>query len=109
MRRISKMIYIHKTGLSFKQYKDTYHLFTDSFDNNFKELHDFAKLIGLKRAWFQNNKKLPHYDIFGNAYEKAKDNGGKTVKSYKKLAELLKKYKLFNEAIATRGMLCLNY
>ena len=35
------------------------HLVADSLD----ELHEFAKSIGQKRAWFQANASLPHYDI----------------------------------------------
>lgn len=27
------------------------------------ELHIFAKKIGLKRAWFQNSGRFPHYDL----------------------------------------------
>ncbi len=35
------------------------HLIADSLD----ELHEFAKRIGMKRAWFQNDSRLPHYDL----------------------------------------------
>lgn len=28
------------------------------------ELHAFAQLIDLRRAWFQNHR-IPHYDLFG--------------------------------------------
>lgn len=27
------------------------------------ELHEFAASIGLKRAWFQNHRLMPHYDL----------------------------------------------
>jgi len=27
------------------------------------ELHTFAEKLGLKRAWFQDNRKIPHYDL----------------------------------------------
>lgn len=37
------------------------HMFTDS---ELADLHTFAKLLGLKRHWFQgNNLAFPHYDI----------------------------------------------
>lgn len=38
------------------------HLFTDG---DVSELHTFAGLIGLKRAWFQNHAPgdHPHYDV----------------------------------------------
>ena len=32
-------------------------------DGNIEELHSFAKRIGLKREWFQDNKTSPHYDL----------------------------------------------
>lgn len=35
------------------------HMTADVFD----ELHDFATRIGMKRAWFQNHRVLPHYDL----------------------------------------------
>lgn len=35
------------------------HLFADSED----ELHDFARRLGLRRAWFQAHRFLPHYDL----------------------------------------------
>lgn len=31
----------------------------DSLD----ELHQFARTLGLKRAWFQAHASLPHYDV----------------------------------------------
>ena len=35
------------------------HLVADSLD----ELHVFAEMLGLKRAWFQARASLPHYDV----------------------------------------------
>lgn len=35
------------------------HLFADTLD----ELHEFAAKIGMKRAWFQDRTRLPHYDL----------------------------------------------
>lgn len=35
------------------------HLTADTLD----ELHAFASLLGLKRAWFQKHPKLDHYDL----------------------------------------------
>lgn len=32
-----------------------------------KELHEFAKGIGLKRAWFQDKEDKPHYDLTSQA------------------------------------------
>lgn len=35
------------------------HLSADTLD----ELHDFARRIGMKRAWFQDHISMPHYDL----------------------------------------------
>lgn len=35
------------------------HLFSDSLE----ELHGFAKSLGLRKSWFQNRPRFPHYDI----------------------------------------------
>jgi len=35
------------------------HLMADSLD----ELHDMAARLGLKRRWFQDDPRLPHYDL----------------------------------------------
>lgn len=37
------------------------HMFTDSLD--LEELHVFAERIGMKRAWFQQSRVSPHYDL----------------------------------------------
>jgi hypothetical protein len=36
------------------------HLFTDG---ELEDLHRFAELIGMKRAWFQDHWRIPHYDL----------------------------------------------
>lgn len=43
------------------------HLFADDVD----ELHAFAKKLGLKRVWFQDDKRLPHYDVTANKRDEA--------------------------------------
>jgi hypothetical protein len=30
-----------------------------------EELHTFAEVIGLRRSWYQDHIRHPHYDIFG--------------------------------------------
>lgn len=37
------------------------HLFTDTLD--LEELHAIAAKIGMKRAWFQDSRSAPHYDL----------------------------------------------
>lgn len=50
------MVYIDKQGkLGWS------HLIADEMN----ELHEFAKLIGLKECWFQSKIKRPHYDVKG--------------------------------------------
>lgn len=34
------------------------------------DLHRFAVKIGLKRKWYQNHQKHPHYDIIGWYYRR---------------------------------------
>lgn len=41
-------------------YTDGIHLITDG---DLEELHEFAESIGLKRKWFQNKTRRPHYDL----------------------------------------------
>src|SRR5580692_4930517 len=38
------------------------HLFMDPTDD-LAPLHEVARCLGLKRAWFQGDKKIPHYDL----------------------------------------------
>lgn len=39
--------------------------------SNVTELHAFAKRLGLKREWFQADRKHPHYDIVPSVHRKA--------------------------------------
>lgn len=43
-------------------YTDLTHLVTDG---PIEELHEFAQGIGLKREWFQDHDRHPHYDLIG--------------------------------------------
>ena len=40
--------------------KGSCHLTTDG---DLEELHAFAERIGLRRSWFQEHSKMPHYDL----------------------------------------------
>ena len=53
------------------------HLVADSLD----ELHTFARLLGLKRSWFQGEASSPHYDITVVIREKALALGAVQVSS----------------------------
>ncbi|HBE02406.1 MAG TPA: hypothetical protein DC049_08005 [Spirochaetia bacterium] len=56
------------------------HLLADTIE----ELHEFAVgKLGMKRAWFQNTSKLPHYDLtIGNRF-KALKLGAVEIDSHK--------------------------
>jgi len=41
------------------------------FSDNLDELHAFAKRIGLRRSWFQDQGRLPHYDLHERRREAA--------------------------------------
>jgi hypothetical protein len=43
------------------------HLVADSLS----ELHAFARRLGLKRSWFQNGSRYPHYDVTISVRDKA--------------------------------------
>jgi len=49
------------------RYNSNCHLVADDT----RELHSFAKSIGLRRAWFQNHPRLPHYDLTQNKRRQA--------------------------------------
>ncbi|MBA7529770.1 hypothetical protein ES705_21969 [subsurface metagenome] len=55
-------------------YTDGIHLVAD----NLEELHKFARRIGLRKEWFQD-KKIPHYDIWGSKLKKAIESGARIV------------------------------
>lgn len=49
------------------------HMVADSLP----ELHTFALELGLKKAWFQNHSKYPHYDVTVAMRNKALSLGAK--------------------------------
>ena len=57
-------------------YLESCHLFADTI----QELHDFARTLGLQRAWFQD-KRLKHYDLTAHRREKAVKLGAIEVTS----------------------------
>jgi len=50
------------------------HMWTDG---KIEDLHEFAKKIKLKKEWFQNNKRMPHYDLVESKRKLALENGAK--------------------------------
>jgi hypothetical protein len=58
------------------KYKTWCHLWTDS---NIEELHNLALKIGLKRSWFQDKKRFPHYDLVPSKRKLAIENGASRI------------------------------
>lgn len=59
-------------------YTDLTHLITNG---PMEELHEFAQSIGLKRQWFQDHNRHPHYDLMGFKKGLAVRAGAKVVTS----------------------------
>ena len=51
------------------------HMAADTLD----ELHEMARKIGMKREWFQDNGRHPHYDLVKRRRDKAVALGAKEV------------------------------
>lgn len=49
------------------RYKSACHMTADTF----AELHEMADKLGLKRSWFQNHPRYPHYDLTKNKRKQA--------------------------------------
>ena len=49
-------------------------------DTSLDELHEFAGILGLRREWL-HRKTIPHYDLTGEAYERALTCGATLVSS----------------------------
>ena len=88
------MIYIDEirdyTGIINLKYKKWSHMWTDG---DIEELHEFAEKLGLKRRWFQNKKRLPHYDLVPTKRAIALRMGARFIP----LREWYKKLKLMNK------------
>lgn len=63
------------------------HMWADSLE----ELHKVAKLLGLKRSWFQDRPRLPHYDLTRGKREIALRLGAKS-KDFRFLKEWMDKH-----------------
>lgn len=46
-------------GSASFRWKESCHMYADSLF----ELHAMAKAVGMKREWFQDKPRLPHYDL----------------------------------------------
>lgn len=45
------------------------------YADNLDELHQMANMIGLKRSWFQDHPRLPHYDLVASKRRLAVSHG----------------------------------
>ncbi len=61
------------------------HMFADSLD----ELHAFAKVLGLKRGWFQDERH-PHYDLTPVRRAKAVAHGATEISTREWLTRRLR-------------------
>jgi len=61
------------------RYKRSCHLF--SMDSPEETLHLFAAKLGLKRSWFQDDPRLPHYDLSPRKRKRAVELGAIEVTS----------------------------
>lgn len=59
-------IYVDAEGIRWRN-RLWCHLVADSLN----ELHDFARRLGLKRQWFQDQGFYPHYDVTMAVRERA--------------------------------------
>jgi hypothetical protein len=48
-------------------------------DGDIEELHRFAARLGLKRDWFHNTTRYPHYDLTPAMRDQAIQNGAQAV------------------------------
>ncbi len=67
--------------------RPTAHLMADSRE----ELHEFAEMLGIKRCWYDGNRKHPHYDVHGLALASILE--GFTPISSKEMLKKVKKWR----------------
>lgn len=67
-------VYVDNAGIVFKG-KPRHHLTADSLE----ELHAFCERVGIKRCWFHNTKRHPHYDVTDAQREAAIEAGAVAV------------------------------
>lgn len=96
------MIYIGK-----RQYKYGRMLMSHMIsDKSIEELHQFAKLMGIRRIHFQNKDGKPHYDICKDKKKKALKLVGVIEADDRDLITLLKAYNE-NEKHKSETTICL--
>jgi Protein of unknown function (DUF4031) len=76
----------HYGGKGFFKGKSSSHMWADSLE----ELHAMADAIGMRRSWFQDDPRLPHYDLVATRRRKAVSLGAIEV-TQATLVAILKK------------------
>lgn len=73
------MVYVDQLkqhgGVGFFKNRKSCHMWAD----NLVELHTMAMWIGMRSEWFQNDPRLPHYDLVDTRRKKAVKLGAKEV------------------------------
>jgi hypothetical protein len=64
-----------------------------------EELHAMAEQIGLKREWFQDHSRYPHYDVSQSKRKLAVKAGAIEVSS-RQLVQLLRAMRVAQESVA---------
>ncbi len=77
------------------------HLFSDKLGPDFRELHDFAALIGMKRSWFQGD----HYDLTPGRRAAAVRAGAKELERHEAVAIWRKQREAKRARMAAPGAL----
>jgi len=80
------MIFVDNMRFPFGRMKMC-HMWTNE---NVAELHEFASKIGLRRRWFQDDPRLPHYDVCLSIRKKAIELGAIEV-SARDMVKFMKK------------------
>lgn len=67
-------VYVDNAGILYKG-KRRHHMAADSLE----ELHTFCQSIDVKRCWFHNSKRHPHYDVTDEQRQRAIEAGAEAV------------------------------
>lgn len=67
------------------RYRKACHLTADTIT----ELHEFAASLGLKRAWFQDHSRVPHYDLTPNKRTAAVQAGARSISVREMVARMM--------------------
>lgn len=61
-------------------------------DESEEELHSFARLLGLRRSWFQDDEVFPHYDLIPNKRHQAIRLGAVSVSARELVRRMRDRY-----------------